>query len=409
MRFRSTFLAIGALGAAATVAACPASNNNGSNNGVGAACKAPGSQSNCGIGLACKNYLDVPVPDGTQTIAVCQQTCTSNSDCNATYPKNVCMAGVCACTPGPVGSDPCTAANPNTVCQPDFDYCATVVDADAGCNTGEEPTLYDGVTICRPSGASVDGGEDGGTSSCGYDNTEGSCPWPQFCSGQGGVACAFPQNVDDAGTDAPDPACSYTGGPDATDNADQLRETKGTPFGKQGPIVISLIQDQSGLHCDNELGPGDQANNALCFGDGKYCGASFGDEPGLYTDDVVVFNGYAYDPTASFAVDEGTELDGQFYAIVETGSNAGTGQPLSATDPAIAYNQIGHIVPDLGNWTAVGGQFVLWRCFLSAVDAGTAPIVTQVGGTLIPADYAKTSGSAGNTYCGSWGLTDNEE
>ncbi len=401
MRLRSTFLALGVLGAVASLAACPTTSGASSSGGLGQACKAPGSQSNCGVGLACKNYLDVPVPDGTQTIAVCQQTCTSNSDCDATYTKNVCTDGFCTCTPAPVGADACTAANPDTVCHPDYDYCATAVAADAGtCNPGEAPALYDGFTICRPTGVASDAGVDGGVSSCGFDNTQGDCPWPLYCNGIGGVACAFPQNIDDAGTDSPSAACSYTGGPDGTDNADQLRQSKGSPFSPataQSPIVISMNQDQSGIHCGTELGPGDTVNTALCFGDGKYCGLE---------DDVAVFNGYVYDPAASFAPSESVQLDAQFYAIVETGSNAGQGQALGSTDPAVASKQIGHVVPEQGNWSTVGGQFVLWRCFLSAgVDGGTPAVVTQIGGTLIPAHYAKTTGGAGNTYCSSWGLT----
>jgi hypothetical protein len=405
MRFRSTFLmtTLAAVGGAASLWACPATNSSNSSGGAGEACSAPGSQSNCAAGLACKNFLDVPAPGGTQTIAVCEQTCTSNSDCNATYTKNVCASGFCSCTPGPVGSDSCTAANPNTVCHPDYDYCATAVDGDAGsCNPGEAPALYNGVTICRPTGTVTDAGTDGGSTTCGYANSQGNCPWPQFCSGLGGVACAFPQNVDDAGADSPDPACSYTGGPDGTDNADQLRQSKGSPFapaggGKSaGPILISMTQDTSGIHCGTELGGTDTVHSALCFGDGKYCGL---------TDDVAVFNGSVYDPAANFGTNEGMGLDGQFFAIAEAGSSAGQGQALSSMDATLATIQIGHVVPEQGNWSTVGGQFVLWRCFSAAgVDGGPAPVVTQVGGSLIPAHYAKTTGGPGNTFCSTWSL-----
>jgi hypothetical protein len=201
------------------------------------------------------------------------------------------------------------------------------------------------------------------------------------------------------------------GGPDGNDNADELRESKGSAFAPPsgnnagGPIIISLAQDLSGSQCavctngicqGTELGMSDPANTALCFGDGNYCGL---------TDDVVVFIGYAYDPAASFSPNESSELDGQFYAIAETGSNAGQGQVLSGTAPAIATNQIGHVVPEPGNWSTVGGQFILWRCFLSAgVDGGLPAVDLQVGGGLVPAHYAKTTSGPGNTFCATWTL-----
>jgi hypothetical protein len=179
--------------------------------------------------------------------------------------------------------------------------------------------------------------------------------------------------------------------PGGAGNADQLRQS-GEPFAPPegaapgGPIIITMAQDPSGEFCGAELHGVDSMNPALCFGDGKYCATA---------DDVAVLTGYIYDPAASFQPGEGTLLDQQFFAVVESGSNAGSGEALSTLDSSVATNQIGHVVPYNGEWTSSGGEFVLWRCFLHA-SASTAI------GSSVPAHYAQTTSGPGNTYCTTW-------
>ncbi len=360
------------------------SNGKGGPNGLvdGEACASPGAQGSCATGYACKSY----VASGGAPVNVCRATCATSTDCNQVFTENRCVSGFCTCSPGPIGADACTADDPVTVCHPDYGYCAPGLLPDAGCAAGEAPSPYDGVVLCRPAGVAADGGPDGGGgASCGLEDSQGDCPWPQYC-GPGG--CAFPQNVDDAGADSPDPACALGGS-----NVDQLRQSHGSPFAPPqasapgGPILIQMTQDQTGLYCNQGLGPADSApNGALCLGDGTYCDV---------TDDVAIFTGFVYDPSGSFEVAQGTQLDEQFFAIAETGSNAGQGVSLATLDPSVATNQIGHVVPSNGDWSAAGGEFILWRCFLHA------SVGSQISSGL-PAHYAQTTAGPGNTYCATW-------
>ncbi|MHB8419849.1 MAG: hypothetical protein ACYDCL_17375 [Myxococcales bacterium] len=382
------------LGSLALLVACPKSK--GPDALVeGQACASPGAQGSCAPGLTCEGY-----DAGSGPSSVCRQSCTDSSDCNQVFTENRCVAGVCSCVPGAIGQDACTADDPATVCHPDYGYCAPGVAADAGCNPGEAPAPYDGVLICRPAGAGGDGGFDAGSSGCGIADSQGTCPWPQFCATASATAaggCALPQNAGDGGQDIPDPLCDYTGGPTGNDNADQIRTSGGQPFGPPegpspgGPILITMAQDLSGLYCGSYLGGAQPSpNDALCSGDGTFCDRN---------DDVAVFTGYVYDPAASFAVSEGAALDKQFLAVVESGSGVGSGEALATRDPNLATLQIGHVVPGAGNWTASGGAFILWRCFTASA------VGTQMGGTLIPAHYAQTSGYPGNTFCSTWSTT----
>ena len=107
----------------------------------------------------------------------------------------------------------------------------------------------------------------------------GNLSWPQFCSGLGGVACAFPQNVDDAGADSPDsglrlhrrPRCDRQRRSAPPEQRQPLWPTQWGKLGRPDPDLHDPGHEWHPLR--DQLGGTDTVHSALCFGDGKYCGA----------------------------------------------------------------------------------------------------------------------------------------
>ncbi|MHB1845961.1 MAG: hypothetical protein ACYCWW_14140 [Deltaproteobacteria bacterium] len=332
----------------------------------------------CISGLGCETYTGVGAGAG-QTIAICRQTCAQATDCNVTFPSDVCTNGYFTCTPtNDPSTDPCTKVNPNTVCHPDYQYCVTV--GGGSCQPGEAPATYEGQTICRPApadaGVTTDGGPQG---ACSGTDVQSSCSWPEFCTG---TDCAAPQNVSATGQDSPSPSCAFTGS--GGGNADQIRAT---PVASNGPILMAMAQDLTQADCSNAQLKTDMTADTnsqhLCNGDGnEQCGS---------TEFAVMFQGSVYDPAGAFVTAEGPSLDGQFYRIVEGGSTQGAGDDL--TQAASGAVHAGHVIPQ-GDWTAHGGSFVLLRCF----GAGNTTLTQG----YTPAHYAQTTGNPGNTFCATW-------
>jgi hypothetical protein len=256
-----------------------------------------------------------------------------------------------------------------------------------------------GGTTAGDAGDGGDGGHPGLNGACtAPDNTQGGCPWPEFCLAK---TCTPPQNLNAQGQDIPANACvtsSSTVQGAGNLDLDRSEEDAGLELLSPLSAIIMDLQQipiQSDQDCVTYIGH----NTTEYQESAKACAGGNTDAAGVAIcadrEAAVLFKGDAFDPEAHFAPKEGTDLDAQFYWMTTVQA------PTNFTAVGVyGAAQSGFIIPGTG-WSKSGGPFIMAQCLAKSV--GYPLILNADPVTLHFADTTTTdAGVAGNSFCTTW-------